>query len=180
LELSGLSVKDVTLVDVRTPDEWVNAVVTGDVDAVCTAEPYASSAADALGTNAVKWSAHGGQPLYALAISRDEWIDEQADILARFLRSLAQAEEYAAQNSAQAKIIVQEKLGFTAEYMEAAWDRNDFRLSLDESLVAAMQSEVRWMIREGLTPVEEVPNLLDHVSESALADVKPEAVHIIR
>ena len=180
LELSGLSAKDLAVIDVRTPDEWVNAVVSGDVDAVCTAEPYSSSAADALGTNAVKWSAHGGQPLYALAISRREWIEEKADTLARFLRSLDRAEEYAAQNSAQAKIIVQENLGLTAEYMEAAWDRNDFRLSLDESLVAAMESEVRWMIRGDLTPADVVPNLLDHVSEGALADVRPEAVRIIR
>ena len=41
LELNGMSIQDVNLVDLKTPAEWVNAVVNGSVDAVATAQPSA-------------------------------------------------------------------------------------------------------------------------------------------
>ncbi len=39
LSLNGVNFQDVTLVDLKTQAEWVNAVVDGDVDAVATAQP---------------------------------------------------------------------------------------------------------------------------------------------
>ena len=93
LNLNGLNITDVTLVDLKTPAEWVNAVVDGDVDAVATAQPYANSARDGLGANAVVWSVQSNQPLYAQAICTDEWISAHPELVNRFLRSLLQAEE---------------------------------------------------------------------------------------
>ncbi len=53
LELNGINIQDVNLVDLKTPSEWVNAVVNGSVDAVATAQPYAESAKEGLSDNAV-------------------------------------------------------------------------------------------------------------------------------
>ena len=180
LELHGLSVNDVTVVDVKAPADWVNAVVDGEIDAICTAEPYASSAAAALGSNAVKWSAHGEQLMYALAIAKDEWLKENSDIVTRFLESLAQAEEYAAANAVQAQAIVQKRLDLGSDYLEQAWSRNEFQLSLDESLIASMENEARWMMRTNLTGEREMPDFVEQIHEDALVATRPEAVHIIR
>ncbi len=46
LVLNGLKTEDVTIVNLRTPTDWVNAVVNGSIDAVATAQPYANSAKD--------------------------------------------------------------------------------------------------------------------------------------
>ena len=67
LDLNGLNMQNITLVDVRTPIDWVNAVVNGTIDAVVTAQPYANSAKDALGDNAFVWQAQSNQPQYALS-----------------------------------------------------------------------------------------------------------------
>jgi NitT/TauT family transport system substrate-binding protein len=40
LELNGLAFHDVTLVDLKTPAEWVDAVVNGSIDAVATAHQF--------------------------------------------------------------------------------------------------------------------------------------------
>ena len=40
LDLNGMSLQDVNLVDLKTSAEWVDAVVNGSVDAVATAQPY--------------------------------------------------------------------------------------------------------------------------------------------
>ena len=62
LELHGMNMQDMTIVDVKTPAEWVNAIVNGDIDAMVTAQPYANSVKDRLGANATVWSAQSSQP----------------------------------------------------------------------------------------------------------------------
>ena len=180
LEINGMSMGDITLVDVRTPDEWVSAVADGTIDAIATAEPYASSAESRLGSNALAWSAHGNQLLFGLVVTTDVWADTNSDLAEKFLESLAQAEEYAVTNPAQAQAIVQERLDLTAASMPAVWSRNQFSLSLDQALLVAMEDEARWMIRNDLTAEKHIPAFLDYIDEDALKEIRPEAIDIIR
>ena len=180
LELHGMNMGEVTLVDLKTPAEWVNAVVEGDIDAVVTAQPYANSARERLGANAVFWPAQSSQPLYGLIISTVEWIKTHPEAVRRLIKSLAQAEEYALRNPAGAKGIVQKSLDLDASYMETVWSQNQFSLSLDQSLITAMEDEARWLITNKLTSAEKVPDFLDYVYFEGLKEIKPEAVSIIR
>ncbi len=180
LQLHGMNMKDITLVDVKTPAEWVNAVVDGDIDAVATAQPYANSAKERLGANAVIWPAQSSQPIFGLIVSTDEWITNHPEPVSRFLKSLAQAEEYAIRNPAEAKAIVQKLLNMDAAYMETVWSQNQFSLTLDQSLILAMEDEARWMIRNNLTSEKAVPNFLDYIYVDGLKAIKPESVNIIR
>ncbi|MGE5533085.1 MAG: ABC transporter substrate-binding protein, partial [Bacillota bacterium] len=81
LNLNGLNMQNIILVDVRTPVDWVNAVVNGTIDAVVTAQPYANSAKEALGDNAFVWQAQSNQLQYALMISTDEWINSHPNLV---------------------------------------------------------------------------------------------------
>jgi NitT/TauT family transport system substrate-binding protein len=180
LSLNGMKMQDITLVNLRTPQEWVNAVVDGDIDAVVTAQPHANMAREGLGANSVFWSAQSNQPMYALMIATDEWIAKHPKTVERFLKSLAQAEEYIVRNPAEAKAIVQKELNLDAAYIETVWSQNQYGLSLDQSLITAMEDEARWMIANNLTTEKTVPNFLDYIYEDALKAAKPEAVSIIR
>jgi NitT/TauT family transport system substrate-binding protein len=180
LELNGMDMDDIILVEVKSPEEWVNAVVNGDIDAVVTAQPYANAARDALGENAIVWSAQSSQPLQTQVISTDEWIIEHPDLVIRFLQSLALAEEYAILYPGEARAIVQKQLDLDAAYMETVWSQNQFSLSLDQSLIAAMEDEARWRIENNLTAETEAPDFLDYVYVDSLEAVKPNAVNIIR
>ena len=180
LELNGMGVKDIVLVDVKTPAAWVNAVVDGDIDAVATAQPYANSARELLGANAVFWQAQGKQFQFALVSATDEWITRRPELVDRFLKSLAQAEEYLIHNPAKAKAIVQARLNLDTAYVERFWSQNQFGLSLDQSLILAMEDEARWMISNNLTTEKQVPDFLDYIYEDPLKAVKPGAVNIIR
>lgn len=178
--LNGMNIRDVTLVDVKTPEEWVNAVAAGDIDAIATAQPYASSAKERLGANAVVWPAQSGQLLYGLIISSDDWLAKHLEQASKFLKSLAQAEEYLDRNPDRAKAIVQKGLNLDAAYVAAFWSQNQFGLSLDQSLILAMEDEARWLISNNLTSERTVPNFLNFIDESALKAMKPAAVSIIR
>jgi len=180
LDLHGMNMKDMTLVDVKTPEEWVNAVVNGDIDAISTAQPYVNSIKDRLGANAVVWPVQSGQPLHGLIISSEEWITKHPEVARRFLKSLAQAEEYLIRHPAEAKAIVQKRLNLDAAYIETVWSQNQFSLSLDQSLIVTMEDEARWMIANKLTSEKEVPDFYDYIYLDSLKAVKPEAVNIIR
>ena len=180
LELHGMNMQDITVVDVKTPAEWVNAVVNGDIDAIATAQPYAGLAKERLGANAVFWPAQSNQRQYALLSSTDEWITKHPESVRRLLNSLVQAEEYAIRNPAQAKAIVQKALNLEASYMELVWSQNQFSLSLDQALIAAMEDEARWMIKNNLTKERTIPDFAHYIYLDGLKGVKPEAVNIIR
>jgi NitT/TauT family transport system substrate-binding protein len=175
-----MNIQDVTLVDIKTPAEYGNAIADGDVDAVVSAQPNANLVKNRLGANAVVWEAQGGQPQYALAIATEEWIAKHRELVSRFLKSLAQAEEYLLRNPAEARAIVQKRLDLDAAYMETVWSQNQFSLSLDQSLITAMEDEARWMIKNNLTNEKQVPDFLDYVYEDGLKAIRSDAVNIIR
>lgn len=180
LELNGLNMQDVTAVDLKTPAEWENSVADGLVDAIVTAQPYADLAIKHLGSNAIVWPAQSGQQIFGLIVSSKDWIAKNPKQIGRFLKSIAQAEEYAISHPSEAKSIMQKNLGVDASFVESAWSRDQFTISLDQSLVVAMEDEARWMISNNLTTEKQVPFFNDYINENALKAVKPEAVNIIR
>lgn len=180
LDLHGMNMQDVTLVDVKTPAEWVNAVANGEIDAIATAQPYANSARERLGADAIFWPAQSSQPIFGLIVATNEWIEKHPDLVRRFLESLAQAEDYIVRHPAEAQTIVQKQLNMDASYMKTVWSQNRFALSLDQSLVLAMEDEARWMMINNLTTEKQLPNFLDYIHEHNLRSIKPEAVNIIR
>lgn len=180
LNLHGMTMQDITLVDIKSPDGWVNAVANGSIDAISTAQPYANAARDQLGGNAVFWPAQSSQPVFSLIVSTDRWIAEHPEPIARFLKSLAEAEEYIDTHPSKSKAIVQKRLNLSADYMDTVWQQNQFTLSLDQSLILAMEDEARWMIKNNLTTEKQVPNFLDYIHEDELKAIRLEAVNVIR
>jgi len=180
LNLNGLNIQDVTLVDLKTPSEWVDAVVNGSVDAVATAQPYADLAKDGLGYNAVVWSIQSSQPLYAQAIATNDWIAHHPELITKFLKSLLQAEDFTTYHPTEAKAIVKKGMNFSDAYTEKVWSQNQFSLSLDQSLILAMQDESRWLIQNNLTNATEIPSFLNYIYVDGLKSVKPESVNVLR
>jgi NitT/TauT family transport system substrate-binding protein len=180
LTLHGMTLQDITLVDVKTPAGWVNDVADGKIDAISTAQPYANAARHRLGTNAVFWPLQSSQPLFALAISSDDWITQHPDLTGRFLKSLAQAEEYIHAHPAESRAILQNELNLDPGYMDTVWQQNRFSLTLDQSLVLAMEDEARWMIANNLTNATAVPDFRQYIYTDGMESVRPGSVNIIR
>jgi NitT/TauT family transport system substrate-binding protein len=180
LNLNGTNMGGITLVDVKTSEETVNALINGSVDAVVVAEPFASSVKDSLGANVVVWRVQSSQSLYGLVVSTEEWIKRHPELVTRFLKSLSRAEDYLIRNPAEAKAIVQKWLNVDVAFVQAAWSRNQFSLSLDQALIAAMEDEARWMIANKLTSEKEIPDFFDYIYLDGLKTVKPGVVNIMR
>lgn len=179
LYLRGIDASEVTLVN--TPvNQSVDALVNGNVDAVTAWQPYVNQIMEKMGNGLVVWKTQEEQPSYTLVMCRDKWTVENPGLITRLLKSLIQAESYNATHPEEAKAIIQKRLNYSEAYMTDVWADYHFSVSLEQSLVVAMEDEARWMIKNNLTTEKQVPNFLDYIYEDALKETKPEAVNIIR
>jgi NitT/TauT family transport system substrate-binding protein len=179
LDLNGMNIQQVTLVDTKAAKSE-KALANGEVDAVVTWEPWVNQINQRMGENVVTRALQSGQYAYWNLVSTTAWTRNHSDTLKRLMKSLVQAEGYLATHKDEAKAIVRNRMSFDEAYMEIIWPRYQFALSLDQSLITAMEDEARWMIKNRLTSEKSVPNFLDYIHEDSLKAVKPEAVNIIR
>lgn len=177
LNLHGMDLSDVTLVNINA-SESVDAIVNGDLDAIIYFQPHVYAIKERLGDNGVSWPAQSNQLMFTVMACRDNWARENPETLSRFLKSIAQAENYAINHPAKAKAIVQKRLNYSDEYMATIWQDHQFSLSLDQSLLIAMNDEGRWAISNNLTGGKTLPYFQDYIYTKGLEEVKPESVNI--
>ena len=179
LELNGLNVQQVTLVDTKAP-ESEKTFLSGEVDAVAMWEPWVTQINRRVGKEVSIRPLQSGQYAYWNLVSTADWARKHSKILGRLLKSLAQAEDYIGSHQNEAKAVVRKRMNFDAAYTEMIWPRYQFALSLDQSLITAMEDEARWMIKNKLTREKQVPDFLNYIYVDGLKAVKPETVNIIR
>ncbi|MBI4334388.1 MAG: NrtA/SsuA/CpmA family ABC transporter substrate-binding protein [Chloroflexi bacterium] len=179
LDINGMSIREVTPVNVA-PAQALDALESGAVDAVAIFQPEASVIQQKLGNRVVTWPAQSGQLTYFNIFGTASWAADNTEVIGRLLQSLTQAEDYLANNPREARAIVQKRLGYDDAYINTIWTEHQFSVSLDQSLIVAMEDEARWMIRNSLTGERTVPNFLEYIYEEGLKAVRPEAVNIIR
>jgi NitT/TauT family transport system substrate-binding protein len=178
LELRAINQSDVTLVDVK-PAQYTEAIGNGSVAAIIVWEPYVGPIKDRLGTNAAIWPAQSGQLGYWNAICMDDWAAQHPEAINRFLKSIDQAVEYTIDHPVESKAIVQKRLNADDAYIGSVWNNTRFGLSFDQSLIAAMDDEGRWMINNNLTDIKKVPDYGNYIYLNGMDTVKPGSVYII-
>lgn len=178
LELHGMSIRDVFLVDVPPP-QALDAVRGGRVDGVIAWQPNSSLIKLQMADSVDALPVQSGQPGYGLVTVRNDWIKGNHAAIGRFLNSLARAEDHVIHHPADAKAVLRKRLNHEDAFTETIWSENRFALSLDQSLVTAMEDEARWMIRNGLTTEKQIPDFIDYIHVEGLKAVKPESVNII-
>jgi len=179
LVFHGLSLQDIEVVDLK-PSEIVDAVVNGDIDAGFTWEPNIFEVKSRLGANVISWPGQSGQDFYFILLTKERFIEENPQVVERFLQALIQAEEFTKENEAEVKKLFETKFNYESSYIDYGWEKNDLTVILPQALIIAMEDQARWRIKQGLTDATEVPNYLDYIYMDALEEVKPEAIGIIR
>jgi NitT/TauT family transport system substrate-binding protein len=179
LELNGMSMQDVMVVETLPPAS-LNAMTSGGLDAVVVWNPIAYQISQQMTDRVILLRVQSNQPGYALAVARNDWIASHKGVLTRSLKAIAQAEQYIINHPMEAKALVQKRMNYDAAFMDSVWPENQFSLSLDHSLITAMEDEARWMIKNKLTTEKQIPDFMNYIYVDALKAIKPEAVNIIR
>ncbi len=114
LESAGLSVSDVNVVPLTAADGSV-ALVSENIDAVATYEPFVSNAVEASDKNTILYTAEGTNVIInGLAASETFLADRRDDVLA-YLKAVEKANQFRKRNPEAANTIVAEWIEVTPE-----------------------------------------------------------------
>jgi NitT/TauT family transport system substrate-binding protein len=178
LNLHGMNLGDVTLADLK-PAQVQDALADRSIDAAVIWNIDPERVREQFGDNAVIWASQGGQPTFGVVAGRNDRIANRSVAIPRFLRSIDEAERYAVSHPAEARAIVQRRVNASDAHMEAAWSRHQFTLTLDQSLITAMEGEARWMIANNMTEEKTIPDFRKCIDTGSLEEIKPGSVRII-
>lgn len=177
LEFHGIPISRVEHVALN-PDNLVEALEKGDVDAISAWVPLSTRAAERLGDRVVE--------LRSGAMYRWTWNlaarDRQVALgpaTAGLLRALRQASDELLRDPDGAAKELAPRLGMAPERLKDEWRRTFFELSLDQSLVLNFESQARWAMSVGITSLKVLPNFLPAIVTAPLRAVDPTAVTII-
>lgn len=176
LALHGIHEGEIVPVPV-TADTMIGEASAGRIDGVVTLQPFVDRAGAAWGGCTTVWHVQAGQPVFGLVLANGTWLRTHPDTARRFLISLDQGIRYVNANPDESYAAAAGRIGLDPSYLPAARQQNQYDLSLDRSLVAAMEDEARWMIRENLTNATDVPDFRGYLSPDALQAVSPAAVN---
>jgi NitT/TauT family transport system substrate-binding protein len=179
LLFNGIMLEEVTLVDLR-PALLVEAVANGEVDAVILWDIWVHEAKKRLGALAINWPARIGQDFYWLVVTTRELIETKPAAVERFLRAIVQAERFVKLNKAEARTIVTRRWSRQPAYVDYAWERSKFNVSLDQGLLTAMAIEADWRMQSRHDSGMSAPNYFGFIYMDALDRVKPGANTILR
>ncbi len=178
LAYSGVPDRSVREIDVP-PDRAVDALVSGEVDAVAIWPPHVERARRLLGRDA---SVEIGTPLYteiSMLVTRSDVLRERREALVKVVRALAQAEKLVREHPDEAFATLRKEIGGDGEAdLLDAWRRIQPGLGLTNQLAAVLERESEWLRSEGRIagPPIDVGRML---RTDVLAEVEPEAVTFV-
>ena len=149
------------------------------MDAVLVWGPLIHDIIKKVKPNAIAWLAQGGQNVYRLLVTREEYIKRKPAVLEKLLRALEQAAEFAKEQPAPAVAIIAHRLQVSITDFQTGRFLVTYEPFLDQELLLTMEDEARWVIKNRLTDRTQVPNYLDYFHAEALAKVDPKAVRLI-
>lgn len=156
------------------------ALAAGEVDAVCTWQPYLGQALQALGANAVLLTRPGIYDSPWNLAGSGKTLAQHAPAIRRLLRAVLRAERAYAADPEAALAAIARARGINVAELRSQLGGIRFALRLDQSLLGSLEDESRWAMRSGIVPPGRLPNFLDHLAPDALAAVQPSRVGIIR
>jgi ABC-type nitrate/sulfonate/bicarbonate transport system substrate-binding protein len=178
LVLNGINSSTVTVVDIK-PADMSGAIADDSVDAVITWEPYVSSLKTQLGEDNLVFPAQEGQRYYWVLICTNNTAAKRPGMIKNILAALVDAESYTLQYPEESRRIIAERLHLNTSYIDEVWPRYHLIVSLDQSLIIAMEDAARWEIQTNLTDKKNILNYRENMYLGALDAVKPQAVTVI-
>lgn len=179
LSINGLSISDVTLVDLRAP-AIVTEIANGAIDAAIIWEPFVSQAANALGDNFFVLPEQDSYYYHFLLFGKRAWVDGNRSRIQKVLTALLQASQFALENPEAAQSIIAERFELDPAFVRATWPHYILEVGIPQTLLGLMEQEARWLVDNHIADGDEVPNFLSMIDYEPLLAVAPKAVQLIR
>jgi len=178
LTTSYINPKDVGIVNLAT-DQVIDALVSGEVDAVSTWSPHTIAARDKLGDNGVVIEDPSIYKMTWNIMSTKEVAGANPERIRRVLRAIVRANEFIIKHPGEARAVTSKNIGTNSPFFEKEWADYTFIAELDQSLLLNLEDQARWMIKQGVGDDRGTPNLMDFIYTDGLEAVQPEALGFV-
>jgi NitT/TauT family transport system substrate-binding protein len=176
LTISYIPAGEVRVINLA-PNEMVDALLSGEVDAVSTWYPYTTTAIDKLGDKAVILDA---PDLYRMTwdfVTSEQFVEKSPERIKKVLAAIIKANEFIREQPGEARVICSKYSGTGKPISEGEWKNYHFTATLDESLILNLEDQARWMIKSWAGG-KGMPNFMNFIYTDTLRAVQPEAVEI--
>lgn len=176
---NGIERKEVQIVNL-TPDEMLDAVISGKIDAASTWHFPLIRIQKGLGDKGITfYSEHLYTETFNI-VAKQDYVKKHPDAIKKAIRALIKAEVFIKQNPNESLNIVADSIGIDRALLSEVWGEFNFRVTLTQALLITLEDETRWVIKSRLVEKSKMPNYIDFIYVDGLQAVKPEAVKIIR
>ncbi len=179
LATTGMTRKSITVVNVK-PEEMIDAVAGGKVDAISAWSYVVIEAQHRLGDKGITFLDEEIYTQTFNVIATEEFVRKNPAKVVKLLHALVKAEEFVGKNPEEAQAIVANFCGIEKAVIKEMWAVEDFSVTLDQSLVLALEDEAAWAIKNGFIEKMKIPNFLNSIYVDGLKSVDPNAVRILR
>lgn len=176
---AGVDPKAITIVDLdlRRLDQ---AAANPEIDVFVLFQPGTHQLRKLLGPRAVELSVPRLYTLTFNLVAPSGRLATSAEDYVKILRALARALDFIAADPTAAKAIARQRLNMEAADIAVMWPDYRFGLSLNQSLVATLESTAQWAIQGQLVKATAMPNYLDLIDVGPLKQVRPAAVTVVK
>lgn len=179
LVMHGIPRSAITVVGLK-PDESMDALLSGRVDAVSSWHPQTDTLLKKLGNDGVRFYGDETYQMHWNIVTRKDFVAEHKDAIRKVVEALDHANVYLRDNTVAAQEIVAKSLQFDPVLLREVWPEYIFETSLEQSFLMTLENQARWAIRRNRATAREVPNIVNFIYRDALQDVAPAAVTVIR
>ncbi|MBI3902680.1 MAG: ABC transporter substrate-binding protein [Nitrosomonadales bacterium] len=179
LTANGLTRKETQPVSLK-PEEFQEAILAKNVDAVSTWNYPLTQIKQQLGTNGMIFF---DREIYTETFNiaaRQDFIRNNPETAKRFLRALIKAENFVAENPEEAQAIMAAATKIDRSLIHEVWNAFNYHVVLDQTLLITLEDEARWAMRNKLTDRTDMPDFSCCIYPDSLRAVKPEAIRMNR
>lgn len=163
------------------PAELTKSLIEKRVDAISMRNPYIKEAKEVIGEeNCVEFFEPGIYSQPFLLVAKNSLLNSRSGDIEKVLKGCLKAELYIRSNRQEAMYTVASRLGADLESeVFRAWEFLDFDISLNQSLLLALEDSARWALEDNIIESSVIPNYLEYIWFDALKAVSPESVTIL-
>ncbi|MBI5551240.1 MAG: ABC transporter substrate-binding protein [Desulfobacterales bacterium] len=154
------------------------AVVSGEVDAVCAFARDAFTARKRLGANATLWDPQNNLAYHCLLAARQAPAGA-SEPLRRLMEALIEAETFAVANEAGAQAILARHWGLDPAFLRETWPGTRISVSFGQSIVISLDNFFQWHLRKTGGNPNSV-DVLAFLDTGALEAAAPQLITLFR
>lgn len=173
----GLKPTDAAMVFMKA-DELLGALTSGQVDAISMTHNVIAQAREAMQDKVVLLEAPGLYRNYVMLLATADLLEKRPEVAVRFLRAVAQAEDYIRQRPQETLALAQSTQEGTTAEIKQLLEAYQYQLLLDHGMLMGLEDTARWTRQQRGDGQGPAPNFLKLISAEALRAVRPEGVRL--